>query len=166
MANKKTIYDNRSNGFDEWKEDYLAEMCEDEEPLTEDELWQIYNEELSIWADDERANLNKKLDGVIIAFADLGFWNGRTTGARKFNSNLNSIINTCGCDYIDLYCDRYNVKSNLYHHDGTHYLTYRLAPYNKVNEIMERAERGILTLEYVNKHTKSIRKYVAEIFGW
>lgn len=163
MIKERVIYDNTSNGFDEWKENYLYD---NDEELSDDELWERYNEDLSIWADDERMNLNKEVDGVIIAFADLGFWNGRTTGARKFNSNIKSIINTCGCDYIKLYCDRYNVKSDLMHHDGTHHLIYRVAPCDKVNKIMELAERGSLTLEYFNKNTKSVRKYVAKIYGW
>ena len=162
-SKKSVIYDNTSNGFEEWKEDYLYDNDRD---LSEDELWERYNEMLSIWAGDERMSLNKTLDGVIVAFADLGFWDGRTTGARKFNSNINSIIDTCGCDYIELFCGRYDVKSNLIHHDGTHHLTYRLVPYGKVNKIMEHACNGTLTFEYFRKNSESIRKYVAEIYGW
>lgn len=165
MKTDRTIYDNTSDNFSDWKEDYLNEY-EHAKDYSDEDFWVRYNEDLTMWADDEKMNLDKELDGVIIAFADLGFWNGRTVGAKKFTSNLNSIIDVCDCDYIKLYCDRYNVKSNLMHHDGTHYLTYRLAPHNKVNEIMERAKRGILTLEYFNKHTKSLRKTVAEIYGW
>ena len=160
---EKVIYDNTSDGFDEWKEDYLYD---NDENFTDEELWERYNESLTLWADDEKMNLNKTLDGVIVAFADLGFWNGRTTGAMKFSDNLKSIIDTCDCDYIELYCNRYDVKSNLMHHDGTHHLIYRLVPHNKVNKIMEHACNGTLTFEYFRKNSKSIRKYVAEIYGW
>lgn len=159
---KRVIYDNTSNGFGGWKEDYLYD---NDEEFTNEELWERYSESLSMWADDERMNLNKTLNGIIIAFCDLGFWDGRTTGARKFDDNINSILDTCGCDYIELYYDQEDVKSNLMHHDGTHHLTYRLAPYNKVRKIMELASNGNLTLEYFKNNTKSIMKHITKIYG-
>lgn len=44
------------------------ECLGDEEHNVTDEEWA---DEVSLWLDDERANLNKEINGVIIAFADL-----------------------------------------------------------------------------------------------
>ncbi len=81
---------------------------------------------------------------------------------------MNSILSLGdSCDDGKFYCDRYNVKSVLYHHDGRHYVTYRIAKdEDTVERIMERAEAGELTLEYFNRHTKTLRPYVAKVYGW
>ena len=157
-----TIFD--PTDYENWKIDlFCSEIVE----CTEDELVERYWREKEEWVYDEKANLNKNIDGIIIGFADLGFWNGRTTGAKNFGSNISNIINMCGCDNGKFYADRYNIKSNLCHHDGTHYCTYRIAKNEKqANKIMELAEQGILTYDYFKKHTRSLREYVADIYGW
>lgn len=173
MANKiskpveRVIYDSRFDldEFEAWKQDNdeLVEEYGDNETA----LINAYMEYISDWVDDEKANLNEQVDGVVVAFADLGFWNGRVTGAKRCGSNVNSVLSLEGCDDGYFYCDRYNVKSNLYHHDGTHYVTYRVAKDEDTAErIVERASTGELTLDYFNRNTKSLRPYVAKVYGW
>lgn len=170
--NEKLIYDNYPSNadFEDWKKDYI-QMCKDlEMPCDEndeDSLFSTYCDQLADMYWDEEMNLNKELNGIIVAFANLGFWNGRRDGAKKFSDNLNSILDVCGCDYIKVYADRYNVRSELSHHDGKHYLLYRLAPNREVAEkIIERASMGELTEDYFKRKTKSIRKDVAKVYGW
>lgn len=171
---ERIIVDTRFNAdnFNEWKNDLLLSQedngifyNEDEED--ERDLIETYCKDLQFWAQDEKENLNKEIDGVIVAFADLGFWNGRRIGGKIFNNNISSIVDYCNCDDLKLYCDRYNVKGDLFHHDGTHHLTYRVAKrYDITNDFMQRAESGILTYEYFMKHTKSLLPYVKKIYGW
>ena len=114
----------------------------------------------------EERNLDKKLDGIVITFADLGFWDGRKTGARVMGRNLNSILNTCGCDTGEFFTNNGNVKANLHHHDGTQHLTFRLVSFNKANKIMDMAHEGKLTWEYFRRNSKSLIGFLNEIYGW
>lgn len=155
------------NDFEIWKKHYIDYCIEEEIEYNENDLIERYYEDVSLWVDDEKTNLNKTIDGVIIAFADLGLWNGRRDGARKFTDKINSIVDSCGCDYFKLYCDRYNVRGTMSHHDGTHYLLYRIAPtYEIAEQIMDMASRGELTEDYFKRKTKSLRKHIADIYIW
>lgn len=159
------------NTFQRWKEDYIENQkdCnEDYEEEDDTDLYERYYEDVETWIGDEKMNLNKVIDGIIIAFANLGFWNGRTKGAKLFTDNIKSIIwAEQSCDYFKIYGDRYNIKGKMSHHDGTHYLTYRVAPDHETAEkIMELANMGQLTEEYFNRKTKSLRKHIANIYGW
>lgn len=59
--------------YQEWK----REFHEDANYTVSNEEWE---EKGSQYLNDERQNFNKEVDGVIIAFADLGLWNGRRQG--------------------------------------------------------------------------------------
>lgn len=158
------IIDTINDNFEEWKETFLTERGEDTNDYTENQLYEIYADDMRLYYDETKSTLNKKVNGAIVAFADLGFWNGRRTGIKVMGNNLNSIVDVCGCDDIKLYCDRYNVKSDLTHHDGTHHLTFRLVPFNKVRTMLEKANEGSLTWEYFKKNSKSILKLVKELY--
>lgn len=167
MAKTYTILDTRfdNENFEAWKSDYLYDN--EDNNYTEEELLNIYSEELFLQTEDEKCNLNKTVDGIIVAFADLGLWNGRFTGAKLFTGNINSILDLCGCDNGYFYSDRYNVKASLFHHDGTNYITYRVAKDRETAErILWLAESGKLTWEYFHRNTKSLTPMVSEIYGW
>ena len=74
---KKMIWSSEMFYDDEARENYLENM----RAITGNKDYQLTDEE---WADevylglsDERGNLDKKVNGIIIAFADLGLWQGR-----------------------------------------------------------------------------------------
>lgn len=81
-----------------WSSDYYI----DDEARAEYEKSQrefLGNEDYAVtdrqWAEvvdgylsDERMNLDKVVDGIIIAFADLGLWNGRRQGFKILGSNV------------------------------------------------------------------------------
>lgn len=119
------------------------------------------------YLEDEKVNLNIRLDNHIIAFADLGFWNGRTVGYKVLGSNLNSIFDIAEDDNR-YYVDSYNIKARLSHHDGTHYITYReLRPQFDVEyfkEVMEKYDYN-LTPRQIRYYTKSIRPYIKRLYG-
>lgn len=122
----------------------------------------------SDYLSDERMNLNKSLDNYVIAFADLGLWNGRKPGYKILGSNLNSIFNISE-DSNTYYADGYNIHSENAHHDGTNYIMYRKLKANVDRNTIE----GILyknnyklTKQQISKYTESLLPYVKEIYGW
>ena len=54
-------------------QDFQREIMEDESYKVSDEEWA---DEVHHWLDDERSNLNREIEGVIIAFAVIGTWRG------------------------------------------------------------------------------------------
>ena len=55
-------------------QEFQREMQDDDTYIVSDEEWA---DEVYGYLDDERQNLNNHIDGVIMAFADLGLWYGR-----------------------------------------------------------------------------------------
>lgn len=155
---KRVIWSN--NDYDEWCEAMQGEITEDEiNPET-------YYGECEINLSDERANLKTDVDGYIVAFANLGMWNGRVNGAKLIGENVSDILYS-DCDYCTWFCDPYNVKLEAIHHDGTNHILYRVA------ESKAQAERLVhkiayegMTEEQFRRATKSLRPYVAKVYGW
>lgn len=139
--NNLTIYD---NNFNEWLNDYL---------------------DLTI--NDERMNLDIKLSTPIIAFADLGLWNGRVSGYKVFNScNVKDTLYS-DCDYIKWYVDQYDYKATMAHHDGTNYIVYRQVKDYKYLELLEeKAYNGTLTKKHITRYTKSLKNIINEVYGF
>lgn len=147
------------------KEDYQKsqrEMLDDDTYEVSDEEWaeEVYN-----WLDDERYNLNKQVDGVIIVFGDLGLWHGRRQGYQILGSNIADILKS-SCEYAEWYGDGYNIRSRMTHHDGTNYVLYRVA---KDREEAERIAEKIYNREIdeqgFRKRTRSLYPYVADVSG-
>lgn len=165
---KRTIWSNLYDATreEDWKEDF-EDWCEanglDKE---EEDIDDFINETLSIYLDDERANLNKEVDGVIVCFADLGLWDGHHKGAKIFGTNVKDILYS-NWDYTSWYCDRYNVRSTSVHHDGTNHYLYRVAKDKKTAQrLVKKIASGEMTEQQFMKATKSIRSYVARVYGW
>lgn len=144
---------------EEFKRDYFGK---DDYEVTDEEWWDVVNDSLG----DEQMNLNKPVDGVIIAFADLGLWQGRRQGYKILGSTINDIFSVSEEDN-EWYGDGFNIRGCLRHHDGTHYVLYRVA---KDIEDAERIANLIYNLqideEGFRKRTRSLYPYVANIYGW
>jgi hypothetical protein len=155
---RRVIWSN--NDYDEWCEAMQGEITEDEiNPET-------YYGEREIDLDNERANLKKEVDGYIIAFANLGMWNGRINGAKLIGTCVADILYS-NCDYVTWYCDPYNVKCEAIHHDGTNYILYRVAKNEEHAEwLVNEIAYGGMTEEQFRRTTKSLRPYVAKVYGW
>lgn len=155
---KRVIWSNEE--YEEWC-DAMKEGITDEE-ITPEYYYYCCNEEII----DERINLHKDVDGYIVAFASLGLWNGRTYGAKLVGTTVSDILYS-DCDYVTWYCDPYNVRCSAAHHDGRNYILYRVA------DSKEQAERLVnkiayegMTEEQFRRATKSLRPYVAKVYGW
>ena len=150
-----------------WSNNDYAEWCKAmADEITEEEItpeYYAFCRETDL--DDERCNLNVEVDGCIIAFADLGLWNGRRESAGIIGTNVKDILYS-NCDYITWYCDAYNVRCDAIHHDGTNHYLYRVAESReKAERILEEFGRG-MTEEKFRRMTKSLRPYVAKVYGW
>lgn len=119
------------------------------------------------WFGDERRNLDKDLGRKIIAIADLGLWNGRTSGYKLLGTNLNEILDYFDCDDIKVYDNETDVCTTATHHDGTHYITFRLIKDGvDIDELTKKIYAGTYTQEYIEKHTDSLSPFVQKIYGW
>ena len=137
-----------------------------EEPSESEIMDEVYaNEEF--WYDAEQCNLNKALNGNIVAIASVGTWRGRFSGYKLLGNNLNEVLNFNNCDYINVYCDQYNVKADMYHHDGTNHVEYRELREDTNYEVLLDAlyNQEPVSREMIRRYTKSLRPYIKEVYG-
>jgi len=164
MKTTKTIWSSWWIIDDEMRENYEREMQEiDENFEPTEERWA---KEVNSFLDDERVNLDEYVDGVIIAFASVGRWNGRFNGYKIYDSNIKNILST-DCDDAEWFAEEHNIRGTLYHHDGHHNVLYRVAKDEETaEELAEKIYCNELDEEGFIKKTKSLYPYVAEIYGW
>lgn len=117
--------------------------------------------------EDEECNLDKELDGRILAMADMGLWYGRRTGYKVLSNNLKDILSGIGCDEFRVYADKYNVKAEGYHHDGRNYVEYReLREDRNYQNLLDKLYSGEpVSRACINYYTKSLRGKIKEIYG-
>ena len=118
--------------------------------------------------EDESTNLNKELDGRILAIANVGLWDGRRTGYKILGNNLNEVL-TCGigCDEKEIFVDGFNVKAEGYHHDGTNYVEFREIREDKdIQPLLDKLYSNMpVTRKELNRYTKSLKPYIKELYG-
>lgn len=155
---RRVIWTN--DDYSEW-----AEAMADE--ITEEEITpELYYNDCENLLYDERANLNIEVDGYIVAFANLGLWNGNVNGAKVVGTNVSDILSS-SCDYCTWYCDPYNVKFEGSHHDGKNTAIYRVAKSKEqAEELVEKIAYHGMTEKQFRRATKSLRPYIAEVYGW
>lgn len=149
--------------------DGIKEQVEMEgEEWTFDEMVDYAWREIELDYDAELANLNKPLPRQIVAFADLGLWNGRCPGYRILGDNLNDIIKIeFYGDMPVVYTDDNDIHCKDTHHDGTNYYTYRL-----LNEDVDDGDlywammNNQLDWEFIEANSTSLFPYVAKVYGW
>lgn len=87
------IWSSKDRLNDTAREDYQKfqrEVLEDESYEVSDEKWA---DEVYLWLDDERCNLNKDVDGVIVAFAIVGTWRGHDRVIKFLAATLPAYCN-------------------------------------------------------------------------
>ena len=162
---KKIIFDTNGYKFDDAKR-VLIEDCNIENPSDEDVYEEINNCNDIALRDEiaEFAHINKKIEGKIVAIADLGLWNGRKPGLKFFNSLEEIIYHMCTYDSWELYIDRYQLRGIGHHHDGTNYILFKELKSNVDSDSMENdlIWSNLSPDEFedkINFYTKSLRKY-------
>lgn len=155
---KRIIWTN--NDYEEWC-DAMKDEITDEEITPE-----YYAFCCDINLDDERTNLDVEVDGYIVAFASLGLWNGRVNGGKVIGTNVKDILSSSD-DYVTWYCDPYNVRCDTIHHDGNNHILYRVAnDRSHADKLVELVAYHGMTEEQFRRTTKSLRPYVAKVYGW
>lgn len=161
-----------------WTSDFNVEDFDldpefyDKDPSTwtEDEKWKYCNELNDEYLYDERANLREcKAPYGILAIIDQGLWNGRRTVYRFIKSTS---VAAC-LAWIDgeYYCDSYNFRAAVHHHDGTNYITFRALKPGITRRLQDRIwdcqiAGKTLTKSDISKYTTSLQPQIADVYGW
>lgn len=136
--------------------------------VTDEEITEYKADMYQDYFDDEVCNLNVKLDGRVLAIANLGLWNGRAQGYKIGKANLNEVMTIGTEDYIDVYFDGYNIHKTAWHHDGTNYLTFReIREERNIDNLLDKIYNGEeVTRAMLNYYTKSLAPYIKQVYGW
>ena len=120
------------------------------------------------YLDDERINLSGIETNQIVAIADLGLWHGRRTGYKLLDTVADCLYSDC--DEVKWYCDRYDFKATMSHHDGTNYIVYREKKDNISTEqwlnFIAKIFSGTVTKADITRYSKSLRPKIAKVYGW
>ena len=173
MEKHNVIWTNKDLGdMDEWRKSLIEfyeinEIEKDPDDITEDEVWQYAEDTNYDYKDDEISNLNRVLQGRIIAIADLGFWNGRKQGYKIMSNNLNCIFDIEE-DHNEYYDDGKDIRAELNHYDGTHHILFReLREWRNPAKFLEKIYNGEeISRRTLSYYTKSLHEYTKEIYGW
>lgn len=167
---KKYIVWSDMQDYDEWKESYKEDTPESEwGEWNENDFLNEYYDNIDIWLQDERSNLNINTNGII-AIANIGRWNGRVMGYKEVGDNIRDCLYS-DCDYIEWYVDSYgHFKADMVHHDGTNYVIY----YEWKDGVTEEQKEMVLDKIYMGECTQRIiRRYlsnlgykIAKVYGW
>lgn len=144
-----------------------AENFGEEVDLSEEHIEQRFLDDLDMFYDDERINLDYELPNNIIAIGSVGKWNGRFQTGKVMGTNLNEILNGFNCDDISVTYDRYNVHSALAHHDGTNYMTYRMIKEGVDGDWLldKQIYGGGLSKNDISRYTQSLVPFIKKIYG-
>lgn len=158
---KHVIWQNYEINEEDWFDDYIEQHPDVyETDISVLEYATQCNEE---YLEDERTNLDIKLDHPIVIFADIGLWFGRRRGYRVIGSNISDCLNfEKDCDYAEWYVEDGDLKSRQTHHDGTNLLVYRelLVDEDEFDELLYDDKFD------PEKHCRKIGNKVSEVYGW
>ena len=111
---KRIIWENITNiNIDDWD---VKEEMEDNgyEGDIKEYIINLRNEYL----EDERENLNIKLENPILVIANLGLWDGRRKAYKIIDSgNISDILYLNNGDYGEFYSDGRNILGTELHHE-------------------------------------------------
>lgn len=136
--------------------------------LSDNNVMRVIDDNNNMYIEDERDNLSQKytgFKGYVVAFAELGLWNGVHVASKVYN-DISNILQNTSCDECEWYLDEWNVRFRGVHHDGTNNVLYRYVDTEKrANDIMNKIVCGGMNLKQFKKATKSIRPFVQKVYG-
>lgn len=169
---KKHIIWSDDINLEDWA-GYIEMLKEDGTLDEDDDGYEACAEINSMYLDDERINLNIEIPSGIIVLADLGLWDGRRFGYYQHEMhNISDCLYALvrGCSYPTWYVDRYDFKCDEAHHDGTNHYIYRAWKDNISEEqkenFLDKVYRGKATSKDITRYTKSLKPYIANVYGW
>ena len=148
--------------------EFFSEEYPDEE-IDEQRILDAVTDRIDMDFDDERANLDKQLEGRILCIANIGTWRGRFSGYKILGTNLNNIISPHGDSIEDfkIYMDGRNVYWTGHHHDGVNHVEFReIREDRNIENLLDKLyNQEEVTRKEINYYTRSIRPYIKEIYG-
>ena len=141
----------------------------------------IYNTQDDIEVDglnmnfqDECINLSVATEQPIIAIARSVFhdtYRGTRYGYKVGGTLLKDIMYIGTEDYNHVYYDGFNVRKTSTHHDGHHDILFREFKPNVnrekfINYVLNLKPNEEIDNKVLNRYTKSLRKYVKQVYGW
>ena len=138
-------------------------------PIPENTLWNWASDDNLHWLNCEKQNLDIPTDGRIIALGSVGTWQGRFPGYKILEYNINSIFDVgsnsdCECEF---YMENGRVWADMHHHDGTNYVEFReLREDTDLRKFLDMFCHEQETDADIHKHTRSIARRVAKVYGW
>lgn len=168
---KHTIWGNVDIDLSDWAEylkEYEENYLEEDEEMTDDLKYQLITDLNNEYLDDERSNLDIRLDNPILVIADLGLWNGRKSAYKIINScNIKDILYD-NADFVEWYSDGYNIRCEAHHHDGVNHYEYReIKNMNTIDKLTNMLYNQYeVDRKIINQYTRSIEKHVRRVYGW
>lgn len=168
------IWSNSNIDFDKWKKTFLKENT-DENPeykeYDDDRLLSIMYDDLAIYLDDEKQNLDIKLDTPILALATLDLWDGKKKTFKEISSGN---IKDCFNAYYDyqtwFVTDDGEFICHDVHHDGTNEYVYRKykpsVTDDDIEKLKEKLYQNTATQEDIDAVTEKLGPKIAEVYGW
>lgn len=167
MTKQKYVIWTNDVDYDDWRDDLEAEYPD----MTEQQRIKVMYGTNNDYLDDERSNLNIKLNRDILVIADLGLWNGRRSGYKELNSsNIRDCLYDDG-DFVTWYVDKLgDLRCDSTHHDGTNHLLYRVYKDDASNEQIENLKWklycGKATRKDITRVTRRLGDEIAAVYGW
>ena len=99
----------------------------------------------------------------------MGLWNGRCSGyAILDKNNLKEILYCGNKDFNHLYYDGFNVYKKAIHHDDTNHIMFReVRPDVDIEKLCDKIYNNEpISKATLNRYTRSLRRYVKQIYGW
>ena len=148
-----------NDDFGKWQESMMADYGYTEAEAT----MELYYEDVDYDFDRVRCRLNKNLNGCVVAFGDLGLWDGHHNGGKVFGENLSRVLSsTCG-DYVTFVVEGRDLRCEDNHHDGTNVYTYRLArSYDAARNLVNKIAYGGMSLTAFKRATRPLGDIVRE----
>lgn len=155
--------------FNEVKDTLAEELNKERENIDNNDVWEYIYNDIEYSYDEGLRDLNVDTEGEIIAIASMGLWNGRCSGYAILDKNNLKEILYCGNeDYNHLYYDGFNVYKKASHHDGTNHIMFReVRPDVDIEKLCDKIYNNEPTSKAtLNRYTRSLRRYVKQIYGW
>lgn len=170
MTIRTIINDNPAEyDFNEVKDTLAEELNKERENIDNNDVWEYIYNDIEYSYDEGLRDLNVDTEGEIIAIASMGLWNGRCSGYAILDKNNLKEILYCGNeDYNHLYYDGFNVYKKASHHDGTNHIMFReVRPDVDIKKLCDKIYNNEPTSKAtLNRYTRSLRRYVKQIYGW
>lgn len=167
MTKQKYVIWTNDVDYDDWRDDLEAGHPD----MTEQQRIKVMYGTNNDYLDDERSNLDIKLNRDILVIADLGLWNGRRSGYKELNSsNIRDCLYDDG-DFVTWYVDKLgDLRCDSTHHDGTNHLLYRVYKDDASNEQIENLKWklycGKATRKDITRVTRRLGDEIAAVYGW